>query len=451
MLDRNGDWFSPTVTSSGRIYAGTGAPENKLYAISSDGAELWTFPTSGPVTTKPAVRSDGTVYFGSDDGAFRAVNSSGTLIWRFDPFTPAPFRSSPALSVSGNTVYFGADNGNFYARHADNGNIVWTASVGTPFRSSPVVGLDGTVYVGNDNRRLYAFNGSTGAVKWSFLAGEGIQSSPALSNDETVVYIGSYDDILYAINTSDGTERWRFTGATNDIQSPITVDTNDTIYFGSNDNRVYALYSDGAEKWRFTTVGDVRTKPAVAPDGTVYVGSYDFKLYAITQFANPKSLKDLSITSAGVAPTVQVGGVATTVDNENNWLKGSPANAKDRWAVRMEVTRALSPTGGTYPYNLRTWVRQCNQADCSDVIGTFYADTRVNYFPTAPPSPVARPPMMEQTINLSPADHADFERFLFGFTSQTALNETQTATIRNFQVSFIRPGDPTSSSDPNWP
>ena len=271
-----------------------------------------------------------------------------------------------------------------------------------------------------------------------------IQSSPAVSNDGSVVYVGSFDDNLYAFNTSDGSEKWRFT-AGNDIQGPIAVDANDHIYFGSNDNRVYALYYDGTEKWRFLTNGDIRVKPAVKADGSVYVGSYDFQVYAINQFANPKSLKNLLITSAGSAPTT-VGGVPVTVDSNDNWFNGS--TTKRLWAVRMEVTRSLTQTGGTYDYNLRTWVRQCDQPNCDDVIGTFYADTRIDYFPT---SPVARPPMMEQTIKLLPADHQDFERFLFGFTSQTASGETQSATIREFQLSFIRLGDPDVTVDPNWP
>jgi len=59
--------------------------------------------------------------------------------------------------------------------------------------------------------------------------------------------------------------------------------------------------------------------------------------------------------------------------------------------------------------------------------------------------------MMVQTIKLMPNDHDDFESFFFGFTSQTASGETQSATIRKFQLSFTRIGDPTIEVDPNWP
>jgi hypothetical protein len=270
--------------------------------------------------------------------------------------------------------------------------------------------------------------------------GEAVRSSPAVGSDGTV-YIGSFNDYLYALDTSNGAQKWKFQAGSN-VQSPIAIDGNNHIYFGSDDDKVYALYADGSVKWSFTTGGDVRGKPLVLPDGVVYTGSYDFRLYAINQFANPKNYRDRLITySSG-----SVGGVPVSVDNTDDWLKG--ASSKGPWAVRMEITRSLTLSGGTYSYELKTWLRQCNQVDCSDVLGTFYEDTRIDY---APNTPTARPAQLQQTINLLPGDHQDFERFIFGFTSQTGSGNLQTATIRKFQLSFIRPGDPSVTNDPNWP
>jgi hypothetical protein len=58
---------------------------------------------------------------------------------------------------------------------------------------------------------------------------------------------------------------------------------------------------------------------------------------------------------------------------------------------------------------------------------------------------------MEQAINLSSSEQANFERFLFGFTSQTAAGDNQTSTIRSFKLSFVRPTDPSVTCDPDWP
>ena len=78
----------------------------------------------------------------------------------------------------------------------------------------------------------------------------------------------------------------------------------------------------------------------------------------------------------------------------------------------------------------------------SDVLGSFYDDTRITY------SPTLRPPQMEQTINLSSSDQANFDRFLFGFTSQTAAGDNQTSTIRNFKLSFVACTHETLTCDP---
>ena len=218
------------------------------------------------------------------------------------------------------------------------------------------------------------------------------------------VYVGSYDDHLYALDTSNLSLKWSYYAAGN-VQSSPAVDSNGTLYFGSDlrdpfvDNRnVNALYSDGTVKWHYSTgSGDVRGTPLVMPDGTVYIGSFNFNLYAINQFAVPKSLKDKFITyesgSGGRGPGL--GGQRRRLAEELH-LKGP-------WAVRMEIYRSTSPNAsapvGYYSYLLRTWVRQCQQADCSDVIGSFYDDTHLTY------SPALRPPQMEQTINLSSTEN----------------------------------------------
>ena len=432
--------YSPTVAGSGTIYVGSA--DGNLYAVNPDGSFRWSYLTGGAVRTKPAVHTSGIVYFGSDDGRLYAVSSGGAFIWSFDTF--APVQSSPAFSNAGNIVYFGSDNGTFYGLTVGSGLIFGTItpSPANAFRSSPAVGPgpNGTIYVGSDNGSIYAFNSSLTSILWSVPTGEAVRSSPAVGSDGTV-YIGSFNDYLYALDTSNGAEKWKFQAGSN-VQSPIAIDGNNHIYFGSDDDKVYALYADGSVKWSFTTGGDVRGKPLVMPDGVVYAGSYDFRLYAINQFANPKNYRDRLITYTSGS----VGGVPVSVDNTDDWLKG--ASSKGPWAVRMEIARSLTLSGGTYSYELKTWLRQCNQVDCSDVLGTFYEDTRIDY---APNTPTARPAQLEQTINLLPGDHQDFERFIFGFTSQTGSGDLQTATIRKFQLSFIRPGDPSVTNDPNWP
>ena len=412
--------------------------------------------------TKPTIGGDGTIYIVANVapkfGYVYAIRPDGSLKpgWTVNPqlivsVVAAPYVTAPVMSADNSRVYVAAREGSIYAFRETNGSVDWQRQPGGIINAP--VGVDASaVYTGTNDKKVYALNGINGSIIWTsaLTASEDYSSSPVAAGG--TVYIGNYDDRLYAINASNGTSKWQYFAAGN-VQSTPFVDSNGTIYFGSDirdfsdNNNVRALYSDGTEKWRFATGGDVRGTPAVKSDGTVYIGSFNFKFYAINQFANPKSIRDKSITSVLDGGFVKVGGIPVTVTSENNWLNGDAT--KGPWAVRLEVYRSfdanVTAPVGYYKYELRSWVRQCNQADCSDLIGTFYDDTQVTY------SPALRLPQMTQTINLSSTDNTNFQRFLFGFSSQTAAGDIQTSTIRNFKLSFVRPTSPTIACDPNWP
>jgi hypothetical protein len=164
--------------------------------------------------------------------------------------------------------------------------------------------------------------------------------------------------------------------------------------------------------------------------------------------AEPQNIKNNFVTSIRDGSDVKVGNEIVEVDNEDDWLKGD--TLKGPWAIRIEVMRSLElNVNGNYDYTLRTWIRQCDtepsSPDCTDtdIIGTFFQDTRIQYD--------AKVPHIAQTVELSPADHTEFERFLFGFTGATGAGESQSAVIEKFQLSFIRSGDPVITTDPLWP
>ena len=131
-----------------------------------------------------------------------------------------------------------------------------------------------------------------------------------------------------------------------------------------------------------------------------------------------------------------------------DWLNG--AGSRGSWAVRLEVDRALLPdVDGKFDYELRLWIRQCpdqNDFPCSNILGTFYEDTRIEYDYTA-----VKDLPMRQRFSLSGVEQDAFESFFFGFTGAAGA-EALNATISEFQLSFIRPGDSVVSCDSiNWP
>lgn len=476
------DWgnpvTSPVVGSDGAIYFGSGTKLQAYLPGTPPTSKAGLFPINLPGRIEtPAIGkilNVETIYVVSNQapkfGYVYAFLTGGSPKAGWLPNNPqflvsngvSPFLNAPVVSKVNPFIYVTSKEGIVYSFRDSDGNPQSrkpnnsVGSINKPAGIGP--GPDGAVYVGADNKKVYALDGINLSNKpsWStaFSASGNLSSSPAIGPDGAV-YIGDDSALLYAL-ASDGIFKWQYpeTGnAAGRIQSTPFIDTNNTIYFGSDisnqsvDSRnIYALYSDRTEKWLFDTVfGEVTGTPVVMGDGTVYAGSTNGKLYAINQFATPKSLKNKFITyNAGA-----VGGVPVTVDigNSDDWLKVAPS--KGPWAVRMEVYRNLDANSnapvGYYRYELRSWLRQCKEIDCNDVIGSFYDDTRISY------SPGLRATQMEQTINLSSDENTKFERFLFGFTSQTAFGDTQTSTIRNLKLSFVRSTDPAVTCDPTWP
>ncbi len=75
--------------------------------------------------------------------------------------------------------------------------------------------------------------------------------------------------------------KWRFE-TMGDVESSPAIGPDGTVFVGSDDGNLYALDPEtGAEIWRFETGGPIQSAPAVAPDGTIYFGSLDKHIYAL--------------------------------------------------------------------------------------------------------------------------------------------------------------------------
>ncbi len=127
------------------------------------------------------------------------------------------------------------------------------------------------------------------------------------------------------------------------------------------------------------------------------------------------------------------------------------------WAGRLEIHRDHNQTNanGNYNYLLKFWLRPCYDeedngtqtpaANCTNVRGTFFENTRFNYEPYNHLSTE----YLNRTVELTPTHHEQFNRMLFGWTEATG-GATQSAVFRDFQLSFIRPGDSWVYYDPDW-
>jgi outer membrane protein assembly factor BamB len=500
----------PAIGSDGSIYIANEA--NQLVAIKPDGSAKWTRslggssaaynpgidpaddtlyvdyamsqiaavnPADGSVhltdvgadfDSTPVVGSDDRIYFGTKGGRglrYSYDRGSGSWIFRNEYQVYGQADSRPAIGPGGQIyiVAWGdgaAQRGSLYAFNPATasglGNWIWRYDIlqsgslpnGSYVLSSPAISRDGsTIYVGSNDDYLYAVN-SNGTLKWRHFAAGDVQSSPAVASDGTIIFGSDTGHVSAIIDSGNGsTFKWDYPTSGAVVSSPI-IDPNDgTIYVGSNDHKLYAFNPDSpAPIWQFPTGAEIKSSPNIGPDGTIYVASNDHKVYGLQDFAKPRNYKINPLESGNTEKYLVTADdldatLPLPIDREN-WLTNGP------WAVRVEVNRSTTPNGnGNYEYTLRTWLRQCNDEDCNTdnshhaVKGTFFEDTRIEYD--------AHEPQLAQTIELTPAEHDQFDRFLFGFTTASGPGEDQSAVIGNYQLSFIRPNDPVVHSDPAWP
>jgi len=278
----------------GGVYDGAGVPV--LHGVK------WKFKTGGAIVSSPAIGA-GTVYFGSADHTFYAVDAqSGQLRWKFA--TQGRVNSSPAVAAG--RVYFGSYDGTFYALDAARGALQWKFVTGGErrfsarhlhgadpaaevmpdpfdrFLSSPAI-AGGTVYFGSGDGNVYALDAGSGALRWKFHTDNVVHASPAVAND--TVYVGSWDSYFYALDAASGKQRWRFkTGDDPAISNQVGIQSSavvagGVVYFGCRDSHLYALdAASGKRLWSYPTKESwVISSPAVR-DGRVYFATSDTAL-----------------------------------------------------------------------------------------------------------------------------------------------------------------------------
>lgn len=273
----------------------------------------WRFRTGARVFASPTIGSNGTIYIGSVDGTFNALNPEGHLLWSYA--ASGSIFSSAAVSSAGH-IYVGCDDGTFLAFHPS-GRVLWSDRREHPFDSSPVIGDDGTVYVGADGLHAYT---PRGGRRWRARTGGHVFAPPVVHPRQLVVFGTQSGDILAFHDTGrtafrthlegsvlggvtvletgamigvttagdvvaldrDGTQRWRIQLQDTAVRSTPAVGLDGNIYIGADNGRLYALDSEnGQERWQFQTGGPLRASPIVDTSGRIYIGSQDHHVYSL--------------------------------------------------------------------------------------------------------------------------------------------------------------------------
>ncbi|NLH49321.1 MAG: PQQ-like beta-propeller repeat protein [Myxococcales bacterium] len=311
-----GMFHEPILDEDGTVYIGSA--DTNFYAINPDGTEKWRFAMTELVDSTAVLGADGTIYVPGGDGYIHALTATGEEIWRLSALGDQGYltwwEGHAAMGPDGR-LYAGNDDRRMYCISLD-GRIDWTYATGDQIWSCPAFGLNGRLFFGS-NDLLFRSVTAAGKRAWRALTLGPVAGSPALSDDRATVYVGSFDGYLHAYDAATGKPRWKFAARDHFYASPA-IAADGTIYIGSADGTMYAINPDGTLRWSFDTLDPIRSSAAVDGDGNLYFGCGDGKLYAL----RPDGKKAWSFD---------------TTTGDRNDLNGSPAIDKQGIVIGGEA------------------------------------------------------------------------------------------------------------------
>lgn len=271
---------SPAVVGE-RVFFGSG---DSVYCVDATSGDLqWKVQTGDVVHASPAVANN-TVYIGSFDGRFYAIDAAtGLTKWIFqggvDPAVrnQQGFQSSAAV-VDG-VVYVGSRDAHVYALDAATGRKRWDYPTSKSWVNGTPAVRDGLVYVGtSDTARVMALDARSGRLRFNFDAKAYVFSSVALAGK--LALVGTHNGRLYALDAASGAPAWEFhtEGSKRNAATLLTADGR------LNQDAFTPVFGDFQDMYidfqRFMSLGAIFSSPAV-DNGVVYVGSADGNLYAL--------------------------------------------------------------------------------------------------------------------------------------------------------------------------
>lgn len=266
-----------------------GTQKGIIYAYDIAGKLQWKSKLSSEVLSAPKYY-DGLVVVRTGDSRIYGINANdGSRKWVYDRASPAlTLRSSAGVVVDGGAVYAGFAGGKLVAIRADNGKMLWEASVAQPkgvteieriadITSLPVV--DGPlVYAVAYQGRIAAVDRSTGRVIWN----RDISSLSGLSAEDARIFVSHAAGSVYALDYTTGKTFWR-QGTLKNRHLTAPVPMGAWVAVGDVEGNVHFLSrEDGAFSARVKTdTSEILPQMALVNSNTLLAQSRDGGVYAI--------------------------------------------------------------------------------------------------------------------------------------------------------------------------
>lgn len=285
---KTGETLSGGVGVGGSLVL-VGTQQGVIYAYDLNGKLQWKSRLSSEVLSAPKY-FDGTVIVRTGDSRIFGINANdGSRKWVYGRTSPSlTLRSSAGVVVDSGAVYAGFAGGKLISVRADNGKVLWEASVAQPkgvteieriadITSQPVI--DGPlVYAVAYQGRIAAVDRVSGRVVWN----RDISSLTGLSAEDGRIYVSHALGSVYSLDYTTGKTFWRQAALKNrQLTAPIPM--GNWVLVGDIEGYVHALNrEDGAQASRIRlSESPVMPQLAMINSNTVLAQSRDGGVYAI--------------------------------------------------------------------------------------------------------------------------------------------------------------------------
>lgn len=248
---------------------------------------------------------------------------------------------TPVISRDGRTAFFASEKA-LYAMSSQTGATGWTFDAGGKgIASRPFVGPDGTLYISGGDGKVHALDPGNGQSVWSSEAAHGRIS---LGADGSLIVQGSE---TCSLDPKSGALRWK-----SPVTGEIAAGVGSRIFRAGDGERACAAYDrdTGAELWRLSQGGLIRSRPTVGPDGTVYVGDTNGGFYALDP-ATGKPKWEAKAQGYVLYPSAlsEDGSTVYVGSSDHHVYALDAATGREKWkrdvGAEVRMTPTVSPDG----------------------------------------------------------------------------------------------------------
>jgi outer membrane protein assembly factor BamB len=198
----------------GLVMVGTNRGHVMAYDFS--GKQVWKTQLSSEILSAPRYADSLVIVRSGDNHLYGLDAIDGSTKWVYERKVPAlSLRSTAGFIVDGGAVYAGFSGGKMAAVRADNGKLLWEATVAIPkgvteieriadITSLPVV-AGPVVYAVAYQGRIAAIDRLTGKVLWN----REISSYSGMVYDDAKIYVSHALGSIYSLNDDTGRTYWR--------------------------------------------------------------------------------------------------------------------------------------------------------------------------------------------------------------------------------------------------